>query len=341
MNCPSPSPPRLRRWLSYALGGLLCSATIGFLLLKLTTPSFEWRQLAVLPAKGVLSLVLMVVTAWICNGLRTWRLSHIVGHPIRLVKAVGITLSMEFAIAATPAGFGGMVTRVALQKKQGIPYAASTAMMTADWVADLLFFAILTPVGIWQLAGLAAQWDLNWRVPGLLALALLACVLIGCCAWSVREKMRSWIPARYRYIWRARWSRLAETVSEHLQSVKQCARMVGSSHRMDYLWVLLFASVQWTCRYGILVVIFVLLGQSIPPVLLMLLQGSLFLLGLVVVLPGGGGSVEVLSTVALSPLVGVQSATLAVVIWRFFTYYLYLMGGGGAFLLNARTLFAK
>jgi uncharacterized membrane protein YbhN (UPF0104 family) len=63
-------------------------------------------------------------------------------------------------------------------------------------------------------------------------------------------------------------------------------------------------------------------------------QGSLFLLGIWVTAPGGGGTVEILSALALTPLVGVAAAGVAVVVWRFYTYYLYLIGGGIAFALN-------
>ncbi|OPZ72343.1 MAG: hypothetical protein BWY82_01432 [Verrucomicrobia bacterium ADurb.Bin474] len=98
--------------------------------------------------------------------------------------------------------------------------------------------------------------------------------------------------------------------------------------------VVVIASIQWTCRYGVLVLLLNAMGVSMDPLALFLLQGSLFALSLVVVIPGGGGSVELLSSLILNPMMG-SSALVVVVLWRFFTYYLYLLGGGIAFVLQA------
>jgi hypothetical protein len=94
-----------------------------------------------------------------------------------------------------------------------------------------------------------------------------------------------------------------------------------------YLGAFAFCAVQWSCRYGILPVILWALGSPVDPFALIYLQGILFFIALVVVLPGGGGSLEILSTLVLHPAVGGSTAALAVILWRLFTYYLYILGG--------------
>jgi uncharacterized protein (TIRG00374 family) len=86
--------------------------------------------------------------------------------------------------------------------------------------------------------------------------------------------------------------------------------------------------VQWTCRYGVLPLTFHALGVDVPVLPLMLLQGCLFLLSLLVVMPGGGGSVELLSGALLPLFAPAALVGPAVLIWRVATYHLYVLAGG-------------
>jgi len=59
-------------------------------------------------------------------------------------------------------------------------------------------------------------------------------------------------------------------------------------------------------------------------------------------LPGGAGSAELASAALLTPLVGKSSSAAAILIWRFVTYYFYLIVGAPVFLhLAGRPLFAR
>ena len=329
-----------RKWIRYAITGVLLSVMVGTLAVRLTHDHFSFEELRSFRAPVLILLTTMVVTAWVCNGFRTWVLSKIVGAPIPLRKSIGITLSMEFAIAATPAGIGGMVTRIGLQKKAGMSYEKSTALMSADWIADLLFFVLLAPFGIWQLVDLIPSGF--WHFPGdwhielaVLLSAIAAGVLVVRYRGSIIRRLPGSAKRRIAHLKQT----LAERRKRHWEELCICARMIVSGHRWHYFLVCSIAAIQWICRYGILVVILWNLNHSVQPIVLMLIQGSLFMLGLFIVVPGGGGSVEILTSIALTPLVGLQAATLAVVIWRFFTYYLYLIGGGMAFLINTRKFF--
>jgi uncharacterized membrane protein YbhN (UPF0104 family) len=70
---------------------------------------------------------------------------------------------------------------------------------------------------------------------------------------------------------------------------------------------------------------------------LMALQGALFFNGMLVVLPGGGGSIEILSGVLLPLFAPLAAVGPAVVIWRIFTYHLYVVVGGAAFWRSLRS----
>lgn len=241
---------------------------------------------------------------------------------------------MEFAIACTPGGIGGLITRMALQKRLGMPYQKTTSLMAADWLADLFFFLALTPVGIYQ----AWEWlpSKNLVIKGFgpeWVCALLFGFMLISLPFVFRRSLSTTLPHSVKIQLKGWWKNLMTRLQQHYREALQCLGLIYSRYRLSYCFVLFFASLQWTCRYGVLVVILWALDLDVQPILLMLIQGSLFLIGLIVVAPGGGGAVELITSFALTPMVGVQNAVIAVVVWRFFTYYLYLAGGGLAFAL--------
>jgi uncharacterized protein (TIRG00374 family) len=102
------------------------------------------------------------------------------------------------------------------------------------------------------------------------------------------------------------------------------------------LGTFLVSLIQWSCRYGVLVVILRALGvKDVNPFALFILQGMLFFGGLLLVLPGGGGGVETAFAFTVGQLVPASIVGVALVLWRFFTYYLYLAAGGIMLLVTA------
>jgi len=321
--------------------GLLCALLALVVVAKLNGESVDWSRMSEISPVLTGGLFLMIALAWICNGLRTWLMARTLGYPMGLVRAIGITLSSEFAIAATPGGVGGVGVRVLLQKRQGIPAMKSMAMFGTDVAADSIFFALLAPFGLAALlriepiskwAGIAWAGALSFLNPvdGYTSWILL--MLAGSVCFTV------WWLRHLRHRRQAKGSgrihRYAHAAGERFRHWTDSMGDLWFRNKRVCALVVVIASIQWTCRYGVLVLLLNAMGVSMDPLALFLLQGSLFALSLVVVIPGGGGSVELLSSLILNPMMG-SSALVVVVLWRFFTYYLYLLGGGIAFVLQA------
>ncbi len=328
------------QWRRYALKGLLLTAVIGVLVAIFTVDEGGWTRLREFPPAIACALVALVFIAWICNGSRTWILARALGSPISLRKSIGIILSMEFAIAATPGGVGGLATRVGLQRQAGIPLPRTMTMIAADISADILFFALLAPFALRATLRLAPVQNLieaiNWWSVGALAMGIL--VLLGIASWALfrghgRLLLRG-VPSRWRE--RAfglfRWKRLLCKLRLQGREMRVAVGFLLRRRRASYFAAFALAAVQWVCRYSVLPVVLWGLGTPVDPLALMFVQGMLFLTGLLVVAPGGGGSLEILTTLILQPLVGTGQAALAVILWRVFTYYLYLAGGAGTFI---------
>jgi len=327
-----------RRWRRYVLQGLLFTLAGSFIVATLTVDETWWEHLGEFPVDRALTLAGMVLLAWLCNGSRTWTLSRALGHPLRFVQSLGITLSMEFAIAATPGGVGGLASRLAFQRKAGIPLHVSMTMIAADLCADLLFFCVIAPFGLVSLLHLTAVHRLLARVPWetlLFAGVALAALLTAVALLLYKDNWVSFAmrhPRLARFRLAPRWRAFSGRIKEVLGRVWHTGMHLARRRPLHFFASLCLASIQWFCRYGVLVVILHSFGVRVDFLALLVLQGMLFFLGLLVIAPGGGGSVEILSTLILKPMAGAQVAGLSVIVWRIFTYYLYVAAGGMAFL---------
>ena len=312
-------------WMRAALRGVVLAMSIGTAVFFFTVRADTWARLG--EARwGLLAFVpAMVALAWVCNGTRTWLLAPVVTRRIRWREALGVTLSVEFALAATPGGVGGIPVRVALSRRLGIPAEASLAIVAAEVAADVIFFSLLWPFAAVAVAGLlarsglgeklAAGWEavhpLAWLAGFGGATALAGVLFVR--AWRGRSPD-------------GRLERLADAARRTAGNIARFWRL----GKTRFSAAVAVAAVQWCCRYGVLPLTFYALGVEAPVLPLMLLQGCLFLVSLLVVAPGGGGSVELLSG-AVFPLFAPAALTGPVLlIWRVATYHLYVLAGGVA-----------
>lgn len=336
----TPDAPLLSKkaWRRVAVGLLLALAA-GFLVVHFTMDETGWERLRSFPRQLFPVILAMVGGAWLCNGLRTWFLARALGHRISMHRAVGITLSMEFAIAATPGGVGGLATRIGLQRQAGIPLPHTMTMIAGDAAADILFFLLLAPMAIrhmMELGPVRSLWEqIHWLAFVPWAVSALAALALG--GWLISRlrmtRLVRALPHRWRQEGRleARWNRVRRSGKRQIREMGTAARFLARERRSYYVASFFLAGLQWSCRYGVLPVVLWGLGSPVDPFALVFVQGALFLVGLLVVAPGGGGSLEILTTLILKPLVGASVGALAVVLWRLFTYYLYLAGGACAF----------
>ncbi len=305
--------------------------------------SFRWEF--------VLLLFPMIITAWLCNGARVYILSRSLGYPLTYLQSLSVSLSTEFGIAATPAGVGGTVIRLSLLHRGGVPVAHGASMLAIDVVVDCLFFALLLPLTFYALLHAPVVRNELPPIDGprFLAMLLVVALFVGALAFAVKSglvvrfirALAQWhwaehhrMPARVRwYEWRF--------VKEFVK-MKEGVKHIYKLKRGVLLLNFLLASIQWTCRYGALPLILFAFSIDHQPVFFFLLQGVLFTLSLMIVLPGGGGGVELLSFFVLSKMIPPHLVGVVILLWRFFTYHMYLFVGGAMFFytcLRIHTLF--
>ena len=318
-----------RWWL--LLGALLVAVLIPWLL----GGSGLLERLVRFPLWLLLAMLGMIVLGWYLNA---WRLRLLVGRRrLGQHRALGVVIATEFAICATPGGAGGPLTMMALLRRQGVAPAKGTATYAVEQLTDLLFFACaLVGVLIY-----AVTHSLNAYIASLLGFS--AALLIGLMVllallgrfhrqvfllngWLVgRLGMKS---ARKRY-----WAR---KVLSFRNALLECFRLP----RAILLGVFILTTLHWLLRYSVLYLTLQGLGSQLAWAWTFIVQLLSLTAGQLSLLPGGAGSAELASAALLTPLVGKSTAAAAILIWRFVTYYFYLIAGAPLFLhLAGRPLF--
>jgi uncharacterized protein (TIRG00374 family) len=330
----------LKRLFRYALQGTALGviATVGVFLFTVSPDTLA--QLKNLPLRYLPLLFLLIFCAWGFTGLRVWLLARALGYSLRYRQAAVIVLCKEFGLSATPAGMGGAVIELTLLSKSGIPLATSASILAADLGVDAAFFTIFVSVGLFFILKEPVWGNLlkNMGNVSLVALLgvltmtviMLAGIFSGKWLEGVRESIenstlgdRYRLPARFRYV---RWK-----ISANVRRSWEVIRFLYRYRRFTLLANLLLGTCQWLCRYGVLPLILIAFSSDRNPVPLIFIQNFLFAIGLILFLPGGGGGIEVITPFILQHYVPVSFVGIVLVLWRFFTYHLYLLVGGVTF----------
>ena len=315
------------------LGALLVAGLVPLLL----GGSGLFERLRTFPPGLLLAMLGMIGLGWYLNALR---LRLLIGRRVLgQRRAIGIVIATEFAICATPGGAGGPLTMMALLLRHGVAPAKGTATYAVEQLADLLFFACAL-VGVLLYA---VTHSLNGYLAGLLsfsaALLVGVIVLLALLGRFHRQVflINGWLigklgmKARRKRNW-------ARKMLSFRNALVDCFRLP----RTVLLTVFALTSIHWLLRYSVLFLTLQGLGSHLAWAWTFIVQLLALTAGQLSLLPGGAGGAELASAALLAPLVGKPTAAAAILIWRFVTYYFYLIVGAPLFLhLAGRPLFDR
>lgn len=331
---------RLLRW---SIQGACLGIATTLAILAYTLGPETVHAIRTLPWYLPLVLAGLVAGAWASLAMRIWLVARSLKHPIPYRHAAVIALSTEFGVAASPGGMGGTAIRLALLRRAGVPLTAGTTMSAVDAATDAAFFCVVT-----LLAVVVFITDPEWHSllgaihvsPLALPVAAVVAALIAFLtrtAWKTGRSPRPLheISQRFPFLLRfrlpARLRRLRSRSRIGIRRVRRSVLLLVHRRRGILLANFCLACIQWSCRYGVLPVLLLGLDCHRNPLPLVFIQGILFSISLMLMIPGGGGIVELLSALILplflpKPLIGV-----VVFIWRFYVYYMALIVGGIVF----------
>ena len=310
-----------RRW--WLLGALFAAALIPLLLGG--TGLFE--RLGRFPASLLAIMLGMILLGWYLNALRLRLLRG--RRRLGPRRAFGIVIATEFAICATPRGAAGPLTMMALLMRQGVAPARGTATYAVEQLSDLLFFACAL-VGV---LFYALTHALNAYMASLLgfsaALLIGVMVLLALLGRFHRQVflLNGWLVTRLG-VQASRKRRWARKLLGFRNALVDCFRLP----RRILLAVFGLTIAHWLLRYSVLYLTLRGLGSEIAWAWTFLVQLLALTAGQLSLLPGGAGSAELASAALLTPMVGKSATAAAILIWRFVTYYFYLIVGAPVFL---------
>ncbi len=316
----------MRRSLSLLAVGLVLGLSIVFIY----GGSGLFHRLAAFPLSVLCVVLAMIFVGWNFNAGRMRLMLSGIGNPMGHGRSLATVMATEFAISATPAGSGGLLTYVYLLKRHGAPGTAAAAMYATDIMIDLLVFNIVLLVATFAFFVHPTQLHLGWEI------AMLAGLILGMLllAWVAVQHYRSVLLWIGRHILNRRVSAANRRIlTRGVLSFRHALHLILGFSRLRLFGIFLCCLGHWMLRYSVLYVIIVGMDRDVYWAYTFLIQMLAFTAGHFTMLPGGSGGVELSFTALLAPVLDHATLGAVLLMWRFTTYYFYLIAGAPVFFL--------
>lgn len=306
------------RWLITALS---FAATIG---VSIYMVAGWWQQgmTLTLPPYAHMFALLAVVVEVVARAFKLKWSARAAGIRLKLSTAFRTSLGGDFAAAITPARSGAEPARFFILRESGLPASSALVILYAELFLEVLSLAAVVIIValvfphagavIVTLASMAALYTSAILGFGALALFIARRNAEEPPHWAVRLRLTG---GRWLVIQRA-VKRLRDTI-DSVEHVNRGAAFAAFSASFVHVAIRLF-------------VLPALVLTSVPdaPIAPLALWPLGFLYGAAVVpAPGGGGAVEFGFRAALGKSIPPKLFGAALIWWRFYTFYIYILIG--------------
>jgi uncharacterized protein (TIRG00374 family) len=310
------------RWLLTALS---FAATIGVSLYMIVGWSQQGTSL-VLPPRAHLLALLAVAVEVLARALKIRWSARAAGIRLPLGTALRTCLGGDFGAAITPARSGAEPARFFILAESGLASSSVLVILYAELFLEVFSLAavVLAVAVVFRHAG-AVVLTLVGMV-GMYAAVILG---IGAAAIFLSRRNANGPPPRWARRLRlhaGRW----RTVQRALRKLRATIDSVEHVNAKPAVAAFLASVVHVGIRLTVLPAL-VLTSVSSAPLAPLALWPLGFLYGAAVVpAPGGGGAVEMAFRAALGGAIPVSLFAAALVWWRFYTFYIYILLGAVA-----------
>jgi hypothetical protein len=308
------------RWLITALS---FAAMIGVSLYMILGWSQQGTSLALPPRAHIFALSAVVVEVLARSFKIRWS-AKAAGIRLPLATAIRTSLGGDFAAAITPARSGAEPARFFVLSESGLPSSSVLVILYSELFLEVfsLAFVVLIVALIFRNAGtvLVTLVSLVGAYAGVI-------IGIGIVALYLSKRNSGGPPPR--------WARRLRLNAGHWRTVQRALRKLRSTIdsveqvNMTAAVSAFFASVVHVAVRLTVLPALVLTSVSSAPIAPLALWPLGFLYGAAVVpAPGGGGAVEVAFRAALGHAIPLPLFAAALIWWRFYTFYIYILLGG-------------
>lgn len=323
------------RW--HPIHGLLLLLAIGITLLLpwwLGGRSTMTMAMA-FPPSLLLLMTIITVLCWNLNAARLrLMLAGRAGH-LGQSGALSIEMSAKFALCATPGGTGGAATMLWLLARRGYSPSRASAIFLVDQGCDMLFFTLMLTLLLGSALGGRSQWPhqalIEIALLGLVIAILALALVVGLLPHLLRRKPWLHWPGPHRRRWIVR--RLLRCRHALVVTLRLPRRILAT--------IFLLCCMHWLLRYSLLYFAVLGVGGHADWAWTFLVQMLAMAASQLSILPGGAGAAEVSVGALLLPVMELEQAAAAVVVWRLISYHLYLIAGAPVFALSACRLLSS
>jgi uncharacterized protein (TIRG00374 family) len=248
---------------------------------------------------------------------------HAMHIPIGYGTALRLSLGGDFGAAITPARSGAEPARFLVLAEAGIPAARALLILFVEIFLEAFTLAVIATALALVLDGSTGMVS---GVTGMVvAYAAFAIGAAAIGAFLARRNASGPPPrwARLIGLHAGRW----RAVQRSLRQLRESMHGVRHARKAMLLAALLVSIVHVLARLTILPIIVWSLGTSIPTAGLILWPLALLYGGAAAPAPAGGGLIEVGFTMAFGNALPAALLGGALIWWRFYTFYIYLLLG--------------
>lgn len=248
--------------------------------------------------------------------------------------SVNSILLWEFSSALTPSVIGGSAFAVLILKREGMSTGRSAATVLATALLDELFYVIAVPV-IVLIAGIDAFFPKElpdfWGSSGIqtlffggYAVVFSICLVILFALFAAPKAVPKFLGFTFNLPLLRRWNERATRWASEWDVATDNLRGAGGR-----VWAkaTLATLISWTARFLTLNAVLYVFMKVVPNADVLARQLAMWIVLLLSPTPGSSGIAEIAMPTFIGSVVSVGRFGVIILIWRFFTYYIYLILG--------------
>jgi uncharacterized protein (TIRG00374 family) len=310
------------RWLLTALS---FAATIGVSLYMILGWSQQGTSLALPPRAHVLALLAVAVEV-LARALKIRWSARAAGIRLPLGTALRTCLGGDFGAAITPARSGAEPARFFILAESGLASSSALVILYAELFLEVFSLAavVVAVAVVFRHAGAVVL-----TLAGLVGTYAAVILGIGALALFLSRRNANGPPppwARRLRLHAGRW----RTIQRALRKLRATIDSVEHVNSKPAIAAFLASVVHVGIRLTVLPALVLTSVASVPLAPLALWPLGFLYGAAVVPAPGGGGAVEMAFRAALGGAIPVSLFAAALVWWRFYTFYIYILLGAVA-----------
>ncbi|MBN1283404.1 MAG: flippase-like domain-containing protein [Proteobacteria bacterium] len=313
---------------------IFCAITIfiiGLVIAKTAGPE-TWHAIREMNSSYLLLALILGAAMISLNAVIIKVLAAAAETRIGFLYAVETVLSYWFLSSISPTVTGGEPLMIYMLTKKGVPFGKALTIALVRGFLVLLVIAVAAPSIIYFRGDLIENVYLRKFFYSIAAVISLAVVFLAYAFHNPRKIERLIRRVRLRA---AKWkilSRYAETIEKKMDTwiddFVACLKSFLKYRRKTILAVVALTLLSMAANYLIAYAILAGLGFMISPLVVVMIQFVLYFFLYFTPTPGGSGVAEGGSYIMFAAYVPTHLLGVFIVLWRFFTTYLWMVLGG-------------